>query len=310
LAVFLFGLLILLEYSSVLPHYTLNGFIDGAHYRSGLFVLGTFIVFATTIYLVVYMTTSISEQLRIQQQELEDANALLHQKDNLKNEYVLRLTHDIRGHLSAIQSCLDIVIDGLVGPLNDRQQDLVERSHRRSSKCLNFITALLRLTRMKLTGRLDKEMFPIAHIVYDALAAVDRRAASKQIELSHEFDEGVDEIYGEPVLLEETLTNILFNAVRYTPDGGKIALSVRSTEEGILIEVSDTGIGIPAGELEKIFEEFHRADNARRIERDGTGLGLSIARQVIERHGGRIWASNNDEVGSTFSIILPRDPAK
>jgi signal transduction histidine kinase len=107
------------------------------------------------------------------------------------------------------------------------------------------------------------------------------------------------------------LTNILLNAAKYTYEHGKIELNFKVEKEGVLIEVKDNGIGIPQADIQHIFEEFYRAENARKIEKDGTGLGLSFAKQVVERHKGRIWASNNAEGGgSTFNIWLPKHPAE
>jgi signal transduction histidine kinase len=309
LAVTMFGALVFLEYHRIIPHYVLSGFVSGVDYCDEIYIFGTFFVFATTIYAVAYLTASISEQLRQQQKELAETNAELQKKDNLKNEYVLRLTHDIKGHLSAIQSCIEVVNDQFVGPLNEKQIDLIERAHRRTGKCLNFITALLKLTRMKLTGKIEMSCFPIRNIIYNSLTTVEGWAKEKDITISHRIDEGIDEIYGEPVLIEETLTNILLNSVKYTPDHGRIELNIKDDKENVLIEVKDSGIGIPEADIERIFEEFYRAENARKIEKDGTGLGLSIARQVVERHNGRIWASNNPDAGSTFHISLPKRPA-
>lgn len=308
-AVVLFGALVLLEYYQIIPHYVLTGFVAGVNYRDEVYIFGTFFVFTTTIYTVVYLTASISKQLRQQQKELAETNAQLQEKDNLKNEYVLRLTHDIKGHLAAVQSCLDVVNDQFVGSLNEKQIDLIERAHRRTGKCLNFISALLKLTRMKLTGRLDMEYFPVRNVIFNSLATVERKAKDKSLIVSHQIDEGVNEIYGEPVLIEEIVANVLMNAVKYTPDNGRVELNIKDEHDSVLIKVRDNGIGVPEGDLERIFEEFYRAENARRIEKDGTGLGLSIAKQVVERHGGRIWASNNADGGSTFNIRLPKNPA-
>ena len=154
-AILLFGLVILLEYLGYIRHFTVEEIGGNNLYCDGSFVLRTFLVFSTTLYLVVYMTTSISQQLSRQQEWYENANAQLKEKDRLKNEYVLRLTHDIKGHLAAIQSCLDIVDAQTVGPLNEKQADLVERSYRRAGKCMAFIAALLKLTKMKLTNTLE-----------------------------------------------------------------------------------------------------------------------------------------------------------
>ncbi|MCK4885970.1 MAG: HAMP domain-containing histidine kinase [Planctomycetes bacterium] len=308
LAVLFFGALVILEYFEYIPHYGAARLADYNLYRNSLFVCTTFLVFSTTLYLVVYIMTSISHLLKQQQEWYEIANIQLREKDHLKNDYVLRLTHDIRGHLSAIQSCLNIVNDKIVGPLNEKQMDLIERSYRRAGKCMAFITALLKLTRMKMTGTLEMGYFPLKNSIFNALAAVQNRAARKEIKIGYNIEDGIDEIYGEPVLIEETIANLLFNAARYTPQNGTIKINVKDQQDSILFEVSDTGIGIPQDDIEKIFDEFYRSDNAREVERDGTGLGLSIAKQVIERHHGRIWVKNNPEAGCTFSFTLPKKP--
>jgi len=305
LAVLLFGGMVGLEGLEIIEHYPLTNFAGHGLYDDGLFVFGVLFVFSITLYLVVYMTTSITQQLRKQQESYEDANALLEEKDHLKNEYVLRLTHDIKGHLAATQSCLDIVVNRMVGPLNAQQEDLLERAHRRTVKCLGFIRALLRLTRMKLTGRLEVERFSLRNCLINALSAVQNRARSKTITVTHFIDSAVDEVLGEEVLIDETVTNILFNAVKYTPKGGAVSLEAREKGSFIEISVADTGIGVPEADMARIFEEFYRAENARAAERDGTGLGLAFAKQVVEKHGGRIWAQNNPGGGTTFVFTLP-----
>ncbi len=305
LAVILFAGLLFLEGAGLIEHYDLTGFAAHNLYLDGTFVLGFLFVFTITLYLVVYMTTSISEQLRLRQEELEKANVQLNEKDQVKNEYVLRVTHDIKGHLAAIESCLDVVANGMLGPLNERQKDFVDRAHRRTVKCLAFVMALLKLTRMKLSGRLDVEHFSLRRCVASSLASVQSQAREKSITLHHKVDPTVDEVLGEALLIEETITNMLFNAVKYTPNGGRVGLEVTRDGTFVRVKITDTGIGIPEAALSNIFQEFYRAENARAIERDGTGLGLAFARQVIERHGGQIWAENNPGGGSTFTFTLP-----
>jgi signal transduction histidine kinase len=308
LAVLLFGGLVTLERVGILTHYSLTGFAGHELYRSSTFVFGFLFVFTVTLYLVVYMTTSIGTQLRLYQEDLERANAQLQEKDQVKNEYVLRVTHDIKGHLAAVQSCLDTVISEMVGPLNEKQKDMIGRAHRRTIKCMEFITALLKLTRMKLTGQFESERFSLRKTLLSALALVQNRAESKSIALHHQIDPAIDMIDGEAVLIEETITNILLNAVKYTPAGGKVEIEARQDGAFVQVRITDTGIGIPPADLTRIFEEFYRADNARATERDGTGLGLAFAKQVVERHGGRIWAENNPTGGSTFTFTLPSGP--
>jgi len=308
LAVGLFGGLVVLEAAGWLKHHGLEGFAGHGLFRDWTYVFGTLFVFTVTLYLIVYMTTSISEQLRRQQEGLERANAQLQEKDQVKNQYVLRVTHDIKGHLAAVLSCLDLVVDQMLGPLNDKQKDFVGRAHHRTTKCLEFITALLKLTRMKLTGKLEVEQFSLKKSILNALALVQNKAQGKSISLSHRIDPQVDLIWGEAVLVEETIANVLFNAVKYTPPGGKVSLEAGTEGDRVRIRVADTGIGVPEADASRIFEEFYRADNARETERDGTGLGLAFAKQVVERHGGRIWVENNPGGGSIFTFTLPTGP--
>jgi signal transduction histidine kinase len=320
LAVVLFGGVVILEATGIMTHHSLVGFAGHGLYDDGLFVLGFLFVFTVTLYLVVYMTTSIVEQLRQQQQGYERANALLQErqrtceranaqlqeKDQLKNEYVLRVTHDIRGHLAAIQSSLDVVLSGVLGAIDEKNREFAGRAHRRTGKCLEFITALLKLTRMKLSGRLAAEPFSLRNCLANVLTLAQNRARDKAITVTHVIDPSVESIMGEAVLIEETITNILFNAIKYTPEGGEVSLQVKDEGAAVRVTVTDTGIGIPEEAMPHIFEEFYRADNARATERDGTGLGLAFAKQVVERHGGRIWVQNNPTGGSTFVFTLPK----
>jgi signal transduction histidine kinase len=305
LAVLLFGGLVILEATARLPHHALAGFAPRGLYSSGTYVFGFLSVFAVTLYLVVYMTSSISELLRHQQEDTERANARLEEQDQLKNEYVLRVTHDIKGHLAAIQSCLDVLLNGMLGPLNDKQKDFAERAARRTEKCLLFVMALLKLTRMKLSGGLEMEAFSLRQAIFNALDLAGNRARDKGVTLSHQVDASIEQLQGEAVLVEETITNILYNAVKYTPSGGRVSMEVKDDVTCVTVSVSDTGIGIPPEAMPHIFEEFYRADNARAVERDGTGLGLAFAKQVIERHGGGIRAQNNPTSGATFTFTLP-----
>lgn len=305
LATLLFGGVVVLEATGGLRHYELSGFAAHGLHDDWTYIGGFLFVFTVTLYLAVYLTTSISEQLRRQQENYEQVNAELQAKDRLMHEYVLRVTHDIKGHLAAVQSCLDVVVSEILGPLTDKQKNFVNRAHRRTSKCVEFINALLKLTRMKLTGRLDLEEFSLRETIVSALALVQNRAQSKSVRLNHELDPAIDRIAGEAVLIEETITNILLNAVKYTPEGGRVSMAATRKGDLVEIRIADTGIGIPDGDRTRIFEEFFRADNARATERDGTGLGLAFARQVVERHGGRIWAESNPGGGSVFVFTLP-----
>ena len=305
-SVMLFCSIVLLEYLGVLSHYCLEGFIIANQHNNLIYIGGISFVFMSTLYIAVYMATSISVRLRQREKSLREANLLLREKDRIKSEYVLRVSHDIKEHLSAIQGCLDPVTTGITGGLNEKQRDLIQRAHQRTKKLMFFVKALLEITRIKLTKQIDMDYFSLKKTIDSAIHFVDSRAKDKGIVISCHIEPSIDMIKGAQIYIEETIANLIANSVKYTSQGGKIDMSVKDKGNFILIQITDTGIGIPKDEHSKIFEEFYRASNAKELEKDGTGLGLSIARQVMEIHKGKIWVESEIGKGSTFNITLPK----
>ncbi len=308
LAVTLISLLAMFEYKGIIPHYCLQGFLTCNMQDGGFYVLGTVFILSTTLYLVVYMTSSISTQLRKQEEAYRQANLQLQQKDRIKDEYVLRLTHDIKAHLAAIQSCLAVLVNKLAGPLNDQQADFVSRAYNRTKKLTTFVRALLRLTQMRLSDKFEMGLFSLRDTISSAIEAVGTRAENKGLTLNSSIEPLVGEVFGDQFSIEETITNLLLNSIKYTPAKGNIQVNAKDNGDSLLVEIADTGIGIPANEIHKVFDEFFRASNARKVERDGTGLGLSIAKQTIQRHGGNIWAESQEGIGTKIRFTLPKRP--
>ncbi len=305
LATVLLILLATLEYRGVVRHYYLNGFVSGSSYNNGYYVTGVMTALVTTLYLVVYMTSSITSQLRKQEEAYWQANVQLKEKDKIKDEYVARVTHDIKGHLAAIQSSLDVVDGGMTGQLNSKQAEFVRRALARTKKLTAFVRTLLKLTKMRLTHELEKEYFLLGVTIENTMTAIKTRAESKSITLNYEGSPERYNIYGNQFSIEEMITNLMLNAIKYTPPCGNIELKTTATKDFVEIGISDTGIGIPQEDIPKVFDEFFRAANAKKIEKDGTGLGLSIAKQIVERHGGKIWVESQQGCGTTFSFTLP-----
>lgn len=305
-AVLLFCAMAVSEYFGIFAHHGLGKFIGLERYNNSIYVSGVSFVFISTIYIAVYMATSISQRLRDREKILAETNTLLKKQDLLKSEYVLRVSHDIKEHLAAIQGCLEPVTGGITGELNPKQMDLVQRAVQRTAKLIFFVKALLEVTRIKLTKEVKMDYFDFQNLLSEAIANISSKAKDKNIIVNSTVEPSIDRICGAQEYIQETMVNILANAVKYTPCNGKIDISVNDQGNTILIQIKDTGIGIPADELPKIFEEFFRASNAKEVEKDGTGLGLSLAKQVIERHNGKIWVESVKGKGSIFSIVLPK----
>jgi len=172
-----------------------------------------------------------------------------------------------------------------------------------------LITDLLDLARLESQERAEyADVVDVRAVLMTVLARVRQAARRKDIALQWKrFGKSAEyRVLGDETQLTSMFTNLVGNAVKYTQPGGEVRVTGDSDERGIVIQVSDTGIGIPPGSLSRIFERFYRVDKARSKETGGTGLGLSIARHVAENHGGRVSVESVPDEGSTFTVYLPR----
>ena len=298
--------LALLEYRGIIPHHCLEHFVAFDQHDYAPMVFGRVAVVSSALYLVVFMASSISTRLRSQEQGYWEANQLLEQKDRIKDEYVERVTHDIKGHLAAIKSSLDVVAMGFAGPLEPKQQEFVDRAVDRTGVLAAFVRQLLKLTQMRLSNNVQWEVFSLDSAVQTALENARVRAADMKIQLESQTKGHLFEVSGDRLSIEEMITNLVLNAIKYSPEGETVEVKVVEKNTHMSVLIKDHGIGIPKDELPKIFDEFYRASNARAKEKDGTGLGLSIARQIVERHGGKIWAKSQLGEGTSLGFTLQK----
>jgi signal transduction histidine kinase len=253
-----------------------------------------------TLYLVSFVTRKIVDRDRI----LEEANLKLKRMDRIKSEYVLRVSHDIKGHLAAIQSCIHPVQAGFLGALSEGQKNLLDRAENRTGRLLLFVKALLNLTIARLKEGAGDETFDLSAAVGDAAELADPAARAKQIGIIREVPPGSLVVPGSRAEVQATLLELLSNAVKYSPPGGQVRIVMRRSADKALVLVSDSGVGIAPAELPFIFDEFYRS--AKTAETDnGTGLGLAMAKHVVEKLGGRIWAESEENRGTSFHIELP-----
>jgi signal transduction histidine kinase len=236
------------------------------------------------------------------------------ERKNLEEDKVLFLrflsmaAHDLKAPLSAIQSFLRLILDGFVGEINEKQRHMMERSSQRITELFTLISDLLDIPRIE-KGQIVQEMVGIspAQIINSFTEEGFNLAKQKGIKFSTNIPPDLPDIMGSPSRLKQVVANLVTNAVNYTTEG-EITVKAVEQDTDILIEISDTGTGIPADELSKVFEDFIRGSNAKD---KGTGLGLSISKRIIEAHGGRIWVESpykKNEKGSRFSFTLPKKP--
>jgi signal transduction histidine kinase len=302
------GLVGFLEAYQVIPHYHLKGFIGPELYNDPLYLYGTgFIFFCTSIMLVSLSHMIINRSIKSTEMYARN-NEELENKDRMKNEYVLRVTHDIKGHLAAILSCLEVLRQKIAGPLNDTQEEFVNRAFERTNVLADMVKNLLNLTRKRLQKGEEFEEYSLKALIEEVAKPIQQLASEKSIKLSYFIEGTIDKVVGNPLAIRELLTNLLMNSVKYTPFEGHIELIVRDKNDELVAEVTDSGIGIPKEELTKVFEEFYRASNVTREAKAGTGLGLSIVKQIVDKHQGKIWVESEPNIWTRFTIVLPKRP--
>lgn len=229
----------------------------------------------------------------------------LRRLERVRQDFVANVSHEFKTPLTAIQGFAETLLGGaLEDPKNNRRFLEIIREH--AQRLARLTDDLLKLARIE-AGKLELEFQPmsLAELIEGCAETTLLKASRKQIVLEIEVPPGLPAVYGDQSLLREVLQNLLDNAIQYTPPGGCIRLSATAGSREAVVTVSDTGIGIPLADQERIFERFYRVDAARSREAGGTGLGLSIAKHIVDVHGGRIWVESQVGRGSDFSISIP-----
>jgi signal transduction histidine kinase len=302
-------LLAIFEYLGIIQHHPLEGFVTPGLFESRIYLFGTGLVFITTSFLVVYITNSIVMQSRRHEQAYMKANRELEKKDEIKNEYVLRITHDIKGHLAAIQSSLNVLHHKPVGSIRQDCMEFLDIASQRTSTLIRFVRDLLYITKLKLSNEVRSGHFSIRDSIQKIVTNLESSAKEKSIRIHVEIDDAVDQIVGFQLSIEELITNLLGNAIQYSDPDSDVYLKVKDWNNQVLIEIQDHGQGIPAQEQELVFEEFFRGSKTKATS-VGTGLGLAISKKIVQNHGGRIWVESDEGNGSKFCFTLPlNDPA-
>jgi len=328
-AIFLVLLLVGLEYNGVIPHVHLEGFAFVNRYEQGTYVLGVLVALATCLYAAAYMVTHLSRELRRQQRELVSLrdSAIREKTKDLREatkeltkleegrKHLLRflgiVAHDLKAPLSAVQSYLQLMTGGFAGEMTDKQKHMLERSSTRITEQLHLISDLLDISRIEAGQMITEfEKVSLSQTVKDSLENVRGLAKEQKIGLKVERPKYLPQIKASGARLQQVMTNLLANAIKFTPEKGVVRLRISNRVSDIQVEVMDTGIGIAAEDLPKIFDDFYRGIEPTK---EGTGLGLSIAKRIVEAHGGRIWVESpnpDDESarGSKFTFTLPKNP--
>ena len=245
-----------------------------------------------------------AETVRLLEREREHVERL-RALDALKDEFVASVSHELRTPLTSIKGYLELVLDGEAGDLNEEQREYLGTVNRNSERLLRLVGDLLLVAQAD-AGRLELILgdIDLGTVAQESVESARPSAAAKRIQLELSAD-ALPPLQGDRARLAQLLDNLVSNALKFTPEGGHVTVSLAQGDGRAVLEVRDTGIGIPAAEQEQLFERFFRARGATDRAIQGTGLGLSIARMIAESHGGQISFESVEGVGTTFRVELP-----
>lgn len=320
LGAMLYSLVVALEYQEVLQHYHLPILEDVEVYNQGLYVLTAVAIMAITLWLVAYLTTSVSVRLRqrdqelvqshrtllVKSRELEAANERLWRLDAERTRFITLVTHELRAPISTIHTCVEVALGGYASP--EKVRDILERTRRRTSELLELIGDLLRLARARAETIQDEQLQLVqpGDILLGVAELFRTEAAKMDLFLSIDVEPDLAPVRANADRFKLVWTNLLSNAIKYTEPGGIVAVALKQTQDQLIGTVRDTGIGIPPEDQRRILEEFYRAENAKAISPTGTGVGLAIVYRILENWGGTLLVESELGLGSKFTFLLPR----
>ena len=238
--------------------------------------------------------------------EIQEKSRQLEIADRHKSEFLANMSHELRTPLNAVIGFSEVLQQGMVGALNDKQGEYIEYIHKSGSHLLSLINDILDLSKVE-AGRMELDLasFSVPLAIDNALTLVRERATRHGLTLGCTLDPSIADIHADERKFKQVMLNLLSNAVKFTPEGGRITVAAHPVNEGVEVSVADTGIGIAPEDCDAVFEEFRQVGRHAEGKAEGTGLGLALARKFIELHGGRIWLTSIPGKGSTFSFTLP-----
>lgn len=226
--------------------------------------------------------------------------------DRMKSDFIATLSHEFRTPLTSINMSVDILNQELLGPLNERQRELIHTTKEDSQRLTKLARELLQLSKLE-SGRFHfkNEELSVPSLVESTIKPLQIQFQEKDVRMIMDVPAGLPPLVADEQQLSWVITNLVTNALKYTPSGGTVTIRVREEQRAILFEVQDTGVGIARENLEKIFDKFVQVKSPAAATPGSVGLGLAIAKEIVEAYGGRIWATSEPGAGSVFSFYLP-----
>jgi PAS domain S-box-containing protein len=253
--------------------------------------------------------TRLEEELRDSYGKLENAYAELKEEDETKSYFISTASHELRTPLTVINSYLEMFEDGMLGKLKENQYDKLVVMRSQTDHMIRLVEDMLDTSRLESRKfKIQKQPIELEEMAKSAIDEMSRLADLKEHSMLLKIDKKLPQILGDEQRIRQVFSNLITNAIKYTPNKGGIEVEIKEEKRHILVSISDTGMGISEEEHEKIFEKFYTVGGKSLTrESERMGLGLTIAKGIVEAHEGRIWVESEGEgKGSTFYFALPK----
>jgi PAS domain S-box-containing protein len=254
-------------------------------------------------------TAKLYTELKERAERLTQAHRELQESDRLRTQFVQNMSHELRTPLTFVRGYVDLLLEGTLGPLNDRQSQSLQIVADRTRKVIDLVNDILSLQLVE-RGELNFATVSLAEIAHACVQSAHATAKEEGLALVEEFELDLPLVWGDRSRLDQVFANLIQNAIKFSPDGGTITVRLCSEPEGVRVDVTDQGIGIPEDQLTRIFERFYQVDGSSKRRFGGTGLGLTIVQEIVQAHGGTIGVQSRLDEGSTFSFTIPFAPSQ
>ena len=255
-----------------------------------------------------------SRELTEKNRRLAQAVERLQEADRVKSNFLATVSHELRTPLTSVIGYSEMLLEGIAGELNDEQREYVRTVMEKGDQLLQLITGILDISRMEAGEmKIERHPFDLDEVVGVALSTIAPHARRKKLVMSCTVPEALPLVLGDRDKIRQVLLNLLGNAVKFTPEGGKVEVTAQlapllpaaESNRAVRVSVRDSGIGVPPEHQKRVFDPFFQVDNSSTREYGGTGLGLSIVKRLVEAHGGVVWVESEAGKGSTFSFTVP-----
>ncbi len=225
----------------------------------------------------------------------------------MKSDFVSNVSHELRTPLTSIKSFSELILDDLDTMDIEIRKRFLGIIRDEAERLTRLISDILDLQKIQTNNiKWHMENVELSQVIENSMLTFSELAKTKRLQFSCETQGDLPLVYGDRDRLQQVLINLISNAIKFSKENGQIRMQAKEVPEGVLLSVSDNGIGIPVDKRERVFERFYQVDGSATKERGGTGLGLAISKEIIEHHGGRIWVESNVGEGCTFSFVIPR----